>query len=286
MKKTTISFILFIIFAYVCSAKTSVWKISKDGKTLYLGGSIHMLRAEDYPLPDAFDKAFSFSDRIVFETDIDQMANPEVSNSILLKSMLQEGQTLKNMLNDITYRQLEEACNSFNLSIDELQQLKPAILVTFLTVAKIQQMGFAPQGIDHHYFEKAKASGKELDYLETVESQINLLTNMGIGYENEFVTYSLEDIEHIEDQMNTLVKEWRNGTSSEMESQLSEMKTRFPSVYKSMVTNRNNDWMPQLTGYLSGEKISFVIVGLAHMYGEDGLLRQLQEKGYAIEQME
>ena len=37
------------------------------GSKLYIGGTIHLLRKEDYPLPDVFEQAYKDSARLVFE---------------------------------------------------------------------------------------------------------------------------------------------------------------------------------------------------------------------------
>jgi uncharacterized protein YbaP (TraB family) len=61
-------------------------------------------------------------------------------------------------------------------------------------------------------------------------------------------------------------------------------KEKFPTAYKSLFTDRNNDWIPKIENYLRGDKVAFVIVGLAHFYGADGLLELLKNKGYKIKQ--
>ncbi|MDR0693823.1 MAG: TraB/GumN family protein [Prevotellaceae bacterium] len=40
-----------------------------------------------------------------------------------------------------------------------------------------------------------------------------------------------------------------------------------------------------MENYLSGDKVTLVIVGLAHLHGSDGLLDILKNKGYEIKQV-
>lgn len=285
MKKSTLFFFVFFISTILCWGQSSVWKISKDDKSLYLGGSIHILRAEDYPLPASFDYAFNNSDRLVFETDIEQIATTETTQMIMGQSLLPDGSTITDILNDSVYEQLNTMCTSFGMPLNQLAKLKPAIIVTILTMAKMQQLGFSSEGVDLYYFKQAKEAQKTIDFLESLEAQINLLTNMGIGYENEFVQYSLDDLNQVEQEIHMLVSEWKNGTSGEMEAMLVQMKESFPSVYKSMMADRNDDWIPKIEAFFKDDCTTFIIVGLAHMYGDDGLLQQLEGKGYHIEQM-
>src|SRR5690625_4387994 len=44
-----------------------LWKASAGDRAVYLLGSFHMLRADDYPLSPDVDAAFADSDRVMFE---------------------------------------------------------------------------------------------------------------------------------------------------------------------------------------------------------------------------
>lgn len=267
-------------------AQSAVWEISKNGNTLYLGGSVHLLRAEDFPLPKEFDVAFDKSELLVLEADIEQMSNPEVAQGMMAQAILPDNATLQTVLDAETYKLLEAKCAEFSISIADVAQLKPAMIVNVLEMLKLQQIGFTPQGVDVYYLAKAKEKNEKLDFLETVDFQINLLLNMGKGYENEFVKYSLDDFENIEKEITTLIPEWRNGKENSSALDIKEMKDKFPTVYKSMFSDRNNNWIPQIETYLNDKTVEFIIVGFAHLLGEDGLLAQLKNKGYTVKQVQ
>ena len=46
---------------------SSVWRVEKDGKHIYVGGTIHLLRDKDHPLPKVFDDAYADSSKLIFE---------------------------------------------------------------------------------------------------------------------------------------------------------------------------------------------------------------------------
>lgn len=285
MKKLITSFFAVAFSFGFCFAQSSVWEVSKNGNTLYLGGSVHLLRTEDFPLPKEFDTAFEKSEMLIFETDIEQLSNPAIAQKMMANAMLPEDQTLQTVLNEEVYKQLDAKCKEIGLPIANVQKLKPAMLINILTIMRMQQLGFIPQGLDTHYHSKAKETKKEIEFLETIDFQLNLITSMGIGYENEFVQYSLDDLENIEKEISVLIKEWKDGASEQLKTQISEMKEKFPTVYQSMLINRNNEWLPKIEAYLTNKKVEFIVVGLAHMHGTDGLLEQLKNKGYQITQV-
>ncbi|MDR0581810.1 MAG: TraB/GumN family protein [Prevotellaceae bacterium] len=272
-------------FATPCFSQTSVWEISKNGKTLYLGGSVHILRNEDFPLPKEYDAAFEKAQLIVFEADIEQISAPEILQTINAKSILPGDQTLQSILDKSTYEQLEAVCTKLSLPIEKLQKIKPAMLLNSLLALQIQQLGFTVQGVDVYYFSKAKEAGKETGFLETLDRQIAILTGLGEGYENEYVQYSLEELKKTEEDMPILISSWRKGVFDELLPDMLLSKEKFPTGYHALFTDRNNDWIPKIENYLLGDKVAFVIVGLAHLHGSDGLLELLKNKGYEVKQV-
>jgi len=262
---------------------SSVWKISRGGNTLFLAGSVHILRDDDYPLPDEFDRAFSQSAMLVIETDVEQLSNPDVTQYLTANMFLPGNRTLRSVLDSRTYELLGAAFREYGYRLDEFIRFKPSMVVNVLTLLQMQKMGFVQEGVDFYYLAKARNENKPVGYLESIETQIDLIVTMGEGYENEYVMYSLNDMESTETEFLPLLDEWKHGGSSETEKALSEMRDEWPQIYKTVITDRNSAWMPQIEQYLASGNVAFVIVGLAHIHGPDGLLQQLRNAGYTVE---
>lgn len=266
-------------------AQTSVWRVSSGENEIYLAGSVHLLKESDYPLPQEFDVAFEKSDKVVFETDIDKLNDPQIAQVLLSKAMIPDNKTLKDILSEDVYKKLEEESSKLSIPLASLSRLKPSMVIITMTGIKMQQMSITADGVDQHFHKRAKELGKVLGFLETVEEQLDVLTSMGDGNEDSFVSYSLEDMDEMESAMDELTGSWRNGSSDLMTNQLTEMKIEYPEIYKSIMVNRNNNWMPQIVDFLEDKPTEFVIVGALHLHGSDGLLAMLKAKGYQVEQL-
>ena len=291
--KRIISFFVIVIIGvglFSCASSppssqtgSSVWKISRGGNTLFLGGSVHVLRDTDYPLPAAFDMAFSQSSMLVIETDVEQLSDENVAQYLTANMFLPGNQTLRTILDSHTYELLDAAFREYGQRLDGFIRFKPSMVVNVLTLLQMQKMGFMQEGVDFYYLEKAKNENRPLGYLESIEAQIDLIVTMGEGYENDYVLYSLYGIESTETELLSLLYDWKNGGSSTTEEALQEMRDEWPQIYKTVITDRNSAWMPQIERYLASGTVSFVIVGLAHIHGPDGLLQQLKNAGYKVE---
>jgi len=292
MKRIISFFVIVIIGAGLFSCASlfprsqtgsSVWKISKGGNTLFLGGSVHILRETDYPLPDEFDRAFSQSAMMVIETNVEQLADENVVQYLTANMFLPGNQTLRTILDSRTYELLDAAFREYGQRLDGFIRFKPSMVVNVLALLQMQKMGFVEEGVDFYYLAKARNGNIPVAYLESIETQIDLIVTMGDGYENDFVRYSLHDMESTETELLSLLDEWKNGRSSKTEESLLEMRDEWPQIYRTVITDRNAAWMPQIEQYLASGTVSFVIVGLAHLHGPDGLLQQLKNAGCKVE---
>ncbi|MDR0407502.1 MAG: TraB/GumN family protein [Campylobacteraceae bacterium] len=284
MKKLLILLVFIVLTNVFAFAQSSVWKISKGASSLYIGGSVHILRTQDFPLPKEFDIAFDKSDILVFEADINEANNPEVVQKMLQYMMLPEGKTLKTVLRQKTYKLLEEKCKELGLPIKYMENFTPFSIANVLFVAQIGKLGFMAQGVDEYYFNKAVQSGKKTEFFETIEFQMKLFNDFGmIG--DEYVLQSIDELDSLKDIMPSLIAEWRNGTSKTTDETQQEMRDKFPNLYKAFVLDRNKQWLALIEKYLTTKNTEFIIVGLGHVQSGDGLLKSLKEKGYKVEQV-
>ena len=265
---------------------TSVWKVSKGDKAIYLGGTVHILRKEDYPLPKSFETAYQASNVLTFETDTKALSDPSLQQKVMAKGMYQDERTLQTVLSEETYNTLEEECKKYSLPLAMMQKMKPALVVTTLSaMAMKKDMGMTEEGVDMYFTNKGTEDKKDLQQLESVDDQIDRITKMGEGKEDEFVKYSLKDMKDMNSSLSGLIDNWKSGSSKEMNDEIRAMKKDYPATYKSLLVERNNNWMPKIFSYLENGTKAFVLVGSLHLHGPDGLLNKLKTAGYQITQL-
>lgn len=277
-----------LLFASALSARADapVWQASKADSTVFLGGTIHLLRARDYPLPEAFETAYQASDRLIFEIDQSQMTDMSVQARMMQQLTYQDDRTLQSVLDDGTYAALTAYAENAGLPMAMMQKYKPGMLLTTLSLIEFQRRGFTPQGVDAYYHARAMGDGKERSELETIDQQIDMLASMGEGYESEFVAYSLRDLEAVGDAIEDMVTAWRAGDQASLEAQfIAPMLADAPALYDSMLVERNNNWMPKIEAMFDEPGTEFVLVGAAHLVGEHGVLAMLSERGYEIDRV-
>ena len=268
-------------------AGAPVWRVTDGESTVYLGGTVHLLRPEDYPLPEEFDQAYEGSSELIFETDISSMNDLSLQAHMLQQLTYSDGRTLKDVLDTEAYAALETYTAGVGMPLMMLEQFKPGMIVSTLQVLEFQRMGFTPQGVDAIFNTQALTDGKSVGALETLDEQISFLAAMGEGNESEFIMMSLEDLDSTANLMGEMIGAWRAGDSEALRTLfVDDMLERAPVVYDSLLRQRNLNWIPQIEAMFDDQEIEFVLVGAAHLVGADGIVELLRASGYAVSKLE
>lgn len=277
---------LFIValITTTTNAGSSVWKISSADKTLYLGGTVHMLRKGDYPLPLQYERAYAEADKLVFETDLAQLQNPDVLQRMQQAIRYTDKGGLQQRISPILYQRIGKIWQQYGLPAELLNGLRPSGIIITLTMLNLKQIGVDAQGIDDFFHTQAVRDGKPVAGLETVDQQINFLGAMGEGDEERFMAMSLDELEQSAEFIDELISAWRRGSLVDLDRlMVADMRRDFPEQYNTLLADRNQSWLPQIEAMLKDRPVELVLVGSGHLAGQDGLLRQLKQRGYRVE---
>lgn len=287
-----LAFFLFLAFpsraqeAAAAKAKSLLWKAHSKANTVYLLGSIHLLKEENYPLSVAMEQAFAEAQVLVLEINPDSLALPSMQQFVLSKGMFGEGKTLQGSLSQETYALMQKHAEAMGVNLALLQGFEPWLVGLTLTSVKLQQMGLsAEHGVDQYFFKKAKAANKPVLNLESVAFQISRFDNMPLKQQDAFLLESLQEWALIESELNAIVRAWSTGEADSLAAKLFEGLQSHPEVYAALITERNRNWLVQIEKFLLADKIHLLVVGAGHLVGEEGLIKALLQKGYFVEQL-
>ena len=271
----------------VAFAKTSVWKVSKGDNHLYLGGTVHVLGEQDYPLPCEYQLAYDQSERVIFETDLSVINSPEFAQKVALQGLYPPGQSIEDKLTPTTLQSLKDYLSSRGLPFQSVAQLKPGMLLSVITLIELQRLNISAKGVDQFYSNLATADKKSLGQLETPQQQIELILDLGKNNEEKFIQYLLESMSEFEQSFSEIKQAWRDGELSKLSdaSETDKIRTDFPRLFNDLFTKRNNAWIPQIETMLENKEVEYVLVGALHLVEQEGLLAQLNEKGFTLQQL-
>jgi uncharacterized protein YbaP (TraB family) len=267
------------------SAKKFLWEVQSPKNTVYLLGSIHVLTKDSYPLPAEFEEAYRESEAVVFETDLDEMDEPKTQELVSRLGLLPPGESLKELISEDTYRQLEKRLAASGIGIAPFERFKPWLCTLVITAQELRRLGFDPQyGLDKYFFDKAKKDGKRIVALETVEEQLHLFADMDRAQQDALLRQTLQELDVTEKLFRQMIDAWDKGNTERIYGMIKESLDPYPDIYRELFVKRNLKWVGKIEKMLGQNGKILVIVGAGHLVGPDGLIALLAAKGLKITQ--
>lgn len=282
---TGLSF-LFGGLTLALTAQTSVWKVTRDGQTVYLGGTCHLLRSADLPLPAEYDQAYAAARKVYFETDLARAMSPEMQQIIQTRGFFGPGQSLQAAVDAGAWRKIQDYCAKAGLPLNSVSGMKPWLFVVMVTALELQKLGVTQEGADAIFFRRAQAEGKPVAALEKFEDHINFMTGLGAGKESEMISSSLDELAQAIADFPKLLAAWRQGDLAAIDEHvLGDMRAKYPDIFKELIVSRNNAWLTSIEGMLKNPEVELVLAGFGHFAGPEGLIEQLRRRGCEITQL-
>jgi uncharacterized protein YbaP (TraB family) len=253
---------------------------------VYLAGSIHMLPADDAALPAGFTRAYADSTKLVMELDLAKFDPMEAMTWMMDHGTLPAGTTLRGLLGEQRYGRVSGAAASLGMPMAGLDSLAPWVVGIEITDAAYEHEGFDPdQGVEEQLLRLAQSDHKPTAGLETLPEELGSLSSLSSADQIRMLDQTVDELKDLKSEMREVTGAWRSGDRAHLAALLSSEYGAFPSLYKPLVTDRNQRWLPQVEQLLNGKDNAFVVVGALHLVGDGGLLELLRRKGYTITQL-
>lgn len=266
-----------------------LWRVSgSDGATLYLLGSFHLLRSDDYPLAPEVEAAFERSSRLLFELPPEQVESPALAAQMLQAAQRRDGRKLREDLSAAQWQSLQQYAAQHRLDLAAMGDVKVWFVALGISLQEMAREGLDPElGLDRHFMQQARRTGKPADGLETAGEQIRLLDGMDLEEQRQMLAEALDDARDGNRESHELHDAWRAGDAHRLWTEMAaEMKQRYPALYRNINVERNDRWVPKLVEHLqAGQGTTLVVVGALHLLGEDGVVEKLRARGYHVERI-
>jgi uncharacterized protein YbaP (TraB family) len=266
-----------------------LWKVSDADNSVYLLGSFHMLKPDDYPLSRDVDAAFADAESLVFEMAPAEMSSPELGMQMTQAGLRADGTRLDSELSAPTGAMLSAWLTANGLTQDVMQMFEPWYVGLMITVTEMTKLGLDPKlGLDAHLAALATEAGKPTAGLETGAQQIAFLDGMSKDEQLQFLAEALSESKDAKEETAKLHAAWRAGKADVLwQDMAAQMKKEYPDLYKRINVERNDTWVPKIEKYLtqSSKDDTLVVVGALHLLGPDGVVEKLRARGYTVERI-
>ncbi len=263
----------------------ALWELHGKHNTVYILGSIHVLRPSDYPLAPAVLHAYSDANAILMEINLAQIDPQRLQTELLASARLPEGKTLPGIMGDARYKRAQALAQEVGVDIGIFDAFAPWFAAEAISQLQLQQLGFQPKsGVEMFFLERARADGKSVAGLETVRDQIALFDALSMDEQADYLVSSLEEAHDLPKEVDAMVHAWASGDTEWFADQMKSEIGRDPALYDSVLVARNRKWVPKIEALLSDDKNYLVIVGTGHLVGQGSVIALLKKDGIAAAQ--
>jgi uncharacterized protein len=264
----------------------ALWVIRDEDSTLYLFGSVHVLRPTTGWASPRVNAAFDSASDIWFE-----ISNPDDQAAIapLVQQYGLSPQTpLSTRLTAEEFAELDVAARTIGATAAQLEPMKPWLVALSLSVAPLVKAGYDPKsGVELALKARAEAAGKTIHGFETLEDQIGMLATLPDDVQTDFLRETLKDYEKAVTLLDSMVTSWAEGDVPALARLVvDDMRAASPELYKVLLVDRNTDWADQIQAQLEGCGTAFIAVGAAHLAGPDSVQAILKSRGVTVENVE
>lgn len=264
------------------------WKVTGGKGAAFLLGTVHVGKADIYPLAAVIEDSFKQSDALVEEVDPDNAAEAQRQAQDILKGGLYpDGDSIANHLGETTRDRLTEYAKTGRLGAD-YTRAKPWLLSLMIVQLQLQQMGFDPsQGLDQHFIQEARKMHKPIEGLETADSQLRMFSSFSDELQDQLLLATLVDAAAATEMLDRTLAAWRAGDIEAMADLITRDVREYPflkTLKDKLLYQRNDAMTRQIEAFLQTGKTYFVAVGAGHLVGERGIVNQLRRKNYRVDQ--
>jgi len=267
------------------TALHALWELHGKHNTVYILGSIHVLRPTDYPLAPAVLRAYGDAKSIFMEVNLQEIDPQRMQIELLTSARLPEGQTLPSIMGKQRYERAGVLAREVGVDISIFDAFAPWFVAEAISQLQLQQLGFQPQsGVEMFFLEHARSDSKPVAGLETIHDQIALFDAMPMDEQADYLVSSLQEAHDLPKEVDAMVHAWQRGDTVWFADQLKSEFGRDPALYQSLLVARNRKWLPKIEALLNDDKNYLVIVGTGHLVGQGSVIELLGKDGIVATQ--
>lgn len=269
---------------------SSVWRISdlSSRKSIYLAGTIHLLKPTLLPLPAVYGQIFNKADRIALENNPLLASDPQ-RNAQILAITTPDKNEIKAAMSKGTRKKLKKIFRTLGIPKKTIFNAYPMMLQFNLGTVGYNSLGFnAANGIELSYARQASRLGKAVLEVEQFAEVVKSLVSLPMHVQMKYLDASLQGNEEGHKNLEQMITHWLRGEIHQMYS-LARKESDGDSVLSEIADyiydERNIGMLEHIESYLTQPETTTVMVGALHLGGPKGLVNLLTEKGYLVQQL-
>jgi uncharacterized protein YbaP (TraB family) len=261
------------------AAKPGLWAVKDADTTIYLFGTVHVLKPGLGWFDGAVKQAFDKSDELVLEMVLPE-DQAEAAKVTMPLAMDQSGTALSAKLDPDALKAYQAALTGLGVPVAAFDAFKPWFAAVTLSVLPLTKLGYDPtQGAEMQLTAAAKTAAKPISGFETLQEQLGFFDSIPEDGQIAFLNATVKDIDKLAPTLDTMVGQWSKGDTDNLAATMNESMAATPELTKILLWDRNARWADQIKARMDKPGTVFVAVGAGHLAGQKSVQDYLKERG-------
>ncbi|NIJ16391.1 TraB/GumN family protein [Sphingobium vermicomposti] len=259
----------------------ALWSVRDDDTTIYLFGTVHVLKPGVQWFDGGVKRAFDQSDELVLE--ILEPTDPQAMAATMAHAALaRDGVKLSDRLSPDLRQRYQAAMTANDLPWQMFEAFNPWMAGMALSVQPLEKLGYrAELGAEKTLTVAARAAGKKVRALETVEQQLGYFAGLPMEQQVKFLNATVDGLPDMDREFARLIRHWQQGDPERLAQEMNESLEATPELAQVLLIQRNITWARWIKGRLEEPGTVFVAVGAGHLAGKGSVQDQLKQIGIA-----
>jgi uncharacterized protein YbaP (TraB family) len=265
-------------------AKPALWAVRDGDTTVYLFGTVHLLRPDLRWFDGQVRTAFDASDTLVLEL----VMPPEAETQALLDRLGRTpGDPTVAALPAPEHARLEGALREAGLPPQALDRDEPWLAALTLSLLPLQKLGYDDaNGVEQVLQAAAKKAAKRVEGLETAEQQFGYFDHLSAAAQTRLLGDTLGGLPETGANIDAAVAAWSKGDADVLAGMLNADLAKNPELRDTLLLRRNRAWADWIGARMQAPGTVFVAVGAGHLAGDASVLALLSKAGLKVERVQ
>jgi uncharacterized protein YbaP (TraB family) len=261
------------------SADPALWMVRDKDTTIYLFGSVHVLKPGTLWFDDEVKAAFDRSDTLMLE-----MVEPpqaEMRAEIGQLGIAPKDEPLSGKLTTDARIKYKAAMDGAGLPWQAFERFQPWMAGVSLSVSPLAKLGYdTDSGVEKTLTAAAKAAGKLVAGLETSAQQLSYFASLPQDQQILFLNQTVDELPQAEGEFAKLVTDWTAGRPDALAKEMNDSLEASPQLAQVLLYNRNANWAKWIAARMQQPGTVFIAVGAGHLAGAKSVQDQLKALGF------
>lgn len=256
-------------------ADPALWVVKDADTTIYLFGTVHILKPGLSWFDEAVKTAFDASDELVLEMiEPDQETMQKLMTS---KGIDPDGPPLSQKLAEPARANYIKAMADLGVPYQAFEAMKPWMASITLGILPLGKLGYdLNSGAEKVLTRAATQAGKKLGQLESAEQQLGFFDSLPEDKQIAFLNSTVDEIPTLGTEMEKMDRAWAKGDPAALAVLMNDSLEKTPELAKILLIDRNARWAAWIDKRMAAPGTVFIAVGAGHLAGKGSVQDQLK----------